>query len=321
MLHVFHVGGLESTPPPGVPQTARRPQWDIFVADEPHAASHTPRQPFQQVAAAQQVASAGLFSKPGTPRYPSSAAMTGDVVMSAEAFQHVSHACIAEPLGCCCVRLAGMVDTAQEPPTSETISSNPTALLHRPLLLELLRMHIDPALCTRIEAGYASHLLNELRRCTVAFVGFPSLQEPCAAPSSTRSVQTCIEALQEALAGTGGTLLQTRCDEKGFLAVVAFGLPGSGDAGSVAGAAHAALCAVTATDAGGQRACVGLTTGDVLCAVVGCARRAEYTVGAWCSSAAPEPTPTLVLGVWELGQPSRQAHGARHAAWPCLCAV
>lgn len=206
------------------------------------------------------------------------AAHTGDVVISAEAFQYVSHACIADPLPAgCCVRLAAMVEPPATPEPTTPLERRPT-LFHRPLLLELLRMHIDPTLCARVEAGYAPHLLNELRRCTVAFVGFPSLQEPLWASNSTRSVQTCIESLQEALCGAGGTLLQVRCDEKGFLAVVAFGLPGSGGAGGAVEAAHVALRAVAATEDGGQRACVGLTTGDVLCAVVGCARRAEYTV-------------------------------------------
>lgn len=44
------------------------------------------------------------------------------------------------------------------------------------LALHVLRMHIDHTLCMRVEAGYGPQHLNELRRCTVAFVGFPMLR-------------------------------------------------------------------------------------------------------------------------------------------------
>lgn len=111
--------------------------------------------------------------------------------------------------------------------------------------------------------------------------------------AAVRTVQACVEAVQSAIAETaGGSLLQVRCDEKGFLAIVAFGLPGSGrGCGRKAprgGGAHPsegarfALRMVENAALVGQQACVGLTTGEVLCAVVGGDTRAEYTVAWGC---------------------------------------
>lgn len=116
---------------------------------------------------------------------------------------------------------------------------------------------------------------------------------------------------------------QARCDEKGFLAVAAFGLPGrtheDGPARALSAAlaivqglqVHCALhhmrifhstwhlvasmsntassrqpcpsdwvpaCSAAMYQAAGERGCIGVTTGQVLCACVGSRLRAEYTV-------------------------------------------
>ena len=41
--------------------------------------------------------------------------------------------------------------------------------------LEVLRMHLPDTLAQRIEAGHLA-FINEIRVCTVLFIGFPSLK-------------------------------------------------------------------------------------------------------------------------------------------------
>lgn len=71
---------------------------------------------------------------------------------------------------------------------------------------------------------------------------------------------------------------QFRCDEKGFLAICAFGLPGRSHEDGPARGIQAALSIVEAVRRRGGRACCGVTTGQLFCAMVGSQRRSEYTV-------------------------------------------
>lgn len=60
------------------------------------------------------------------------------------------------------------------------------------------------------------------------------------------SVQACIMAVQKCMAQHGGSFLQLRCDEKGFLSICAFGLPGRTHEDDPARGVHAALDLVEA---------------------------------------------------------------------------
>lgn len=75
-----------------------------------------------------------------------------------------------------------------------------------------------------------------------------------------------------------GSFLQFRCDEKGFLSICAFGLPGRTHEDNPKRAISAAVKLVQDMHHKGERAVVGVTTGDLLCAIVGSVLRAEYTV-------------------------------------------
>ena len=75
------------------------------------------------------------------------------------------------------------------------------------------------------------------------------------------------------------TPLQFRCDEKGFVGVCVFGLPGHTHEDGPGRGVQSALELHARFRAGGQRVCIGITTGDLLCTCVGAHRvRLEYTV-------------------------------------------
>jgi class 3 adenylate cyclase len=105
-----------------------------------------------------------------------------------------------------------------------------------------------------------------------------------------RAWGACVEtgaAFQERSWRAEGALLMTllcapcaqfRCDEKGFLAICAFGLPGRSHEDGPARGIQTALAIVEAVKRRGGRACCGVTTGHLFCAMVGSQRRSEYTV-------------------------------------------
>jgi hypothetical protein len=176
----------------------------------------------------------------------------------------------------------------------------------------LLRLHLPEAVAARVEAGHAD-FINEIRVCTVLFIGFPSLQvccgphaciagrlcpavlcmawaEMCApyayqhdrysghswhgaidrllvvhvvppvqrprerqeAGGEVGAVQAAMEGVQGCMRGHGGSLLQLRCDEKGFLAICAFGLPGRAHEDDPRRGVAAALDTVEALRARGE---------------------------------------------------------------------
>lgn len=145
---------------------------------------------------------------------------------------------------------------------------------------QILRTYLLDHVRGRLEAGQMD-FINEVRRLTVVFVGFPNLS--C---SAKFKVQECLDSdvhevhsrfleVQRTMRFFGGSLLQFRCDEKGFLAVCAFGFPGKGHKCIESRALHSALDIVKVS---GNSAVVGVATGNLLCAWVGSKSRAEYTV-------------------------------------------
>lgn len=145
---------------------------------------------------------------------------------------------------------------------------------------ELLRRYLMDHISDRLEAGQMD-FLNEIRRLTVVFVGFPDLTKGTAGglrqlPSEDlQEVLSCFLCVQSAMRFWRGSLMQMRCDEKGFLAVCAFGFPGKGHKDIENRGIQSALQIVRAS---GNTAVIGVTTGNLLCACVGAKSRAEYTV-------------------------------------------
>ena len=75
-----------------------------------------------------------------------------------------------------------------------------------------------------------------------------------------------------------GTLVQFRCDEKGFLAICAFGLPGVSHPNNQERGILSALQVKLNIEGMGHKFACGVTTGDLLCACVGSSVRREYTM-------------------------------------------
>ena len=131
--------------------------------------------------------------------------------------------------------------------------------------------------------------------------------------SQVADIQTATMAVQECMQQHGGSFLQFRCDEKGFVSICAFGLPGKSHEDDACRGVRAALDLIEALQEGVcvnpfplnatlhhagvflppativtkrpakagsacMQAFVGVTTGQLLCACVGSAIRSEYTV-------------------------------------------
>lgn len=245
-------------------------RWEFFIGDRPHTAAidaEGRRQPMAQIAAADRLV------------------QSEEVLLSAEVVALVGASCKLQPTLDGHALLLGMAETDGAPADSASIARPkagkeltvlPVGL--QQLAVQVLRMHMLDNLRQRIEAGHKD-FLNELRACTVVFVGLPSLsvEKPDSA-GGLASVQAAIGVVQRRLQAAGGSLLQARCDEKGFLAVCAFGLPGSLHEDGAERAISAALAIVQRLQDAGERGCVGVTTGQLLCACIGSRVRAEYTV-------------------------------------------
>lgn len=124
----------------------------------------------------------------------------------------------------------------------------------------------------RVENGHIDSV-NEFRVCTALFFGFPSLNRGAGLDSLQNTV--CI---MQARMHHDGSFLQMRCDEKGLVALCAFGLPGRAHEDCPRRAILAALAIVETLKEEGVEAVVGVTTGSLFCGVVGSQLRAEYTV-------------------------------------------
>ena len=87
------------------------------------------------------------------------------------------------------------------------------------------------------------NLLNALRLDKVILFGMA--QAPLKGSSSPRgavdSVQEAVLAVQRGMGHFEGSLVQFRCDEKGFLSICAFGLPGASHEDGPSRAVRAAL--------------------------------------------------------------------------------
>ncbi|EIE21630.1 hypothetical protein COCSUDRAFT_56833 [Coccomyxa subellipsoidea C-169] len=131
--------------------------------------------------------------------------------------------------------------------------------------LDVLRMHLPDSLAQRIEAGHLA-FINEIRRPTT------SSMDPIT------SVQAAIEVVQRIMKQHEGSFLQLRCDEKGFLSICAFGLPGKAHEDDPSRGIRAAIDIVNSLEKIQEEGVVGVTTGQLLCACVGSDLRSEYTV-------------------------------------------
>ena len=230
-----------------------------------------PPPPFAQVAAAEPDANSGdvILAKDTA----SLAAVAERSVMNKLPSGHYKLLGFARETG-------GPVEPEEEPPPPVELEGlTPMA---RARLTHLLRTHVVDNVRQRIEAGHQD-FVNELRICTVVFLGVPSLLEPAsqsavAAGSPVGHMQAVMRAVQRRLAVSEGSLLQFRMDEKGFIMIGAFGLPGKTHEDDAVRGLRAALAITQALKELGACGRIGVTTGQLFCACVGAAARAEYSV-------------------------------------------
>lgn len=78
-----------------------------------------------------------------------------------------------------------------------------------------------------------------------------------------QNVQNVVETLQTRMRQFEGSFVQFRCDEKGFLAICAFGLAGSHHADDASRAIVSAVQIISDIQKRGIQTCVGITTGNV----------------------------------------------------------
>lgn len=164
---------------------------------------------------------------------------------------------------------------------------------------QTLRSHVPLNIRNRVEAGHLD-FVNEVRVCTILFFGFPFLKDKD--KGGLDAVQRVARVVQERMVLDDGFFLQMRCDEKGYLALCAFGLPGRAHEDSPARGLRAAVSVLNTLQGG----LAGVTTGDCFCAVVGSQARAEYTVfgdainlaARLVSSRASSGSGTAVGAVW-----------------------
>ncbi|GMH39595.1 hypothetical protein BSKO_07493 [Bryopsis sp. KO-2023] len=242
-------------------------RWEFFLGDKPHQVEDENgfRPTIQQIAAIEGLAE------------PGETIVSQEVVTVAGAhfdrydFPDGSGRVVdVRPVG-------GMFESQDKATTVPKLTLMPVGLQIQSS--KLLRMYLLDSVRDRLEAGHLD-FINEVRRLTIVFIGFPHLTKATelkeeSSDMDVSEVESSFMLVEDTMSANGGSLLQMRCDEKGFLVVCAFGLPGKGHQNVETRGIQSALSIVKAS---GNTAVVGVTTGNLLCALVGSRARAEYTV-------------------------------------------
>eukprot|EP00890_Picochlorum_soloecismus_P000235 jgi/Picsp_1/1211/NSC_04692-R1_carbohydrate kinase-like protein len=118
-------------------------------------------------------------------------------------------------------------------------------------------------------------LVSETRLVCTVFLGFPSLL----LDFNLNHLQEIFTLVQRKLDETNGGFLQMRFDEKGFVIICGYGLPGHSENGMANKAIKMACEIVTELRGGlGHEAVAGITRGLGFCACIGSEGRTEYSV-------------------------------------------
>jgi len=160
-------------------------------------------------------------------------------------------------------------------PIPQSQFSNPNSPILMPEMVKALRGYISPDILVRLEAGQ-SQWLSELRRVTVLFVGLPPVKD--LTPAALKQIQSCTQIIQSVLFQYEGTLRKVMMDDKGLVAIAAFGLPPISHEDDSARGVQAAQAIQNQLQKLGFNAKIGITTGRVYCGTVGSEYRREYTV-------------------------------------------
>ena len=130
---------------------------------------------------------------------------------------------------------------------------------------------LHPAIAERLRAGRRG-LVNEHRKVTVAFVGFPHL--PRDDPEAATALQAYLAAAVRAIGRYGGHLGQVDTGDKGNLLMICFGAPVAHEDDEE----RAVLGSLELLRLPGGPFRAGITTGSVFCGEIGSELRRHYTV-------------------------------------------
>ena len=227
-------------------------------------------------------------------------AKSGEACISSEGWALIQHYCEGTPLESGVVRLnqvkkkseeqlrsnfgAGeehlltpgqLCDSSSQFPIPQSQFSNPNSPILMPEMVKILRRYISPGILVRLEAGQ-SQWLSELRRVTVLFIGLPPIKD--FTQEALKQIQSCTQTIQSLLFQYEGTLRNVMMDDKGLLAIAAFGLPPISHEDDTVRGVQAAQAIQARLRILGFEAKIGVTTGRVYCGTVGSEWRREYTV-------------------------------------------
>lgn len=121
-----------------------------------------------------------------------------------------------------------------------------------------------------------THWGAELRTVTTVMTVIDGIDYE--APNPKEPVRQLIIAVTDTITDYGGVLHQFVVDDKGTVALAAFGLPGSTQEDNAACALRAALALPQKLKQIGMRGSIGVSTGRVFCGDRGSARRREYAI-------------------------------------------
>ncbi len=170
----------------------------------------------------------------------------------------------------------GQVDNfSSQFPIPESQFSNPNFPILMPEMVKALRGYISPGILVRLDAGQ-SQWLSELRRVTVLFIGLPPVKD--LTPAALKQIHSCTQTIQSILFQYEGTLRKVMMDDKGLVAIAAFGLPPVSHEDDTVRGVQAAQEIQVRLRSLGFDAKIGVTTGRVYCGTVGSECRREYTV-------------------------------------------
>ncbi|MEG4578097.1 tetratricopeptide repeat protein [Microcoleus sp. MON1_C5] len=227
-------------------------------------------------------------------------AQSGEACISPEGWALIQHYCEGTPLESGVVRLnqvkkkseelfgsylasgkedlltpKPVCDSSSQFPIPQSQFSNPNSPILMPEMVKILRSYISPGILVRLEAGQ-SQWLSELRRVTVLFIGLPPVKD--LTQEALKLIQSCTQTIQSLLFQYEGTLRNVMMDDKGLLAIAAFGLPPISHEDDTVRGVQAAKAIQARLRILGFEAKIGVTTGRVYCGTVGSEWRREYTV-------------------------------------------